>query len=159
MATVTTSAPAPGLSPLAPAKGRAGFAGAVRSEWTKLRSVRSTYWTLIALLLLSIGIGALISWAAANHLNAHPGDKAGFDPTQTSLFLFLQLGQLVITVLGALAITSEYSTGMIRTSLTMQPRRGAVYAAKVAVFGLVTLVISFFTSFVAFFVGQALMAS
>src|SRR5260370_40510805 len=58
-----------------------------------------------------------------------------------------------------MVITSESSTGMIRTSLTVQPRRGVVYAAKALVFGAVALVISFFTSFVAFFVGQALFAS
>jgi hypothetical protein len=57
-----------------------------------------------------------------------------------------------------MAITSEYSTGMIRTSLTAMPRRGVVYAAKAIVFTVVTLVISLITSFVAFFVGQALLA-
>jgi ABC-2 type transport system permease protein len=68
------------------------------------------------------------------------------------------LGQLIIAVLGALTITSEYSTGMIRTSLTAMPRRGTVYAAKLLVFSTVTLVISVITSFIAFFVGQAAMS-
>jgi ABC-type transport system involved in multi-copper enzyme maturation permease subunit len=62
-------------------------------------------------------------------------------------------------VLGAMAITSEYSTGMIRTSLTAQPRRGVVYAAKAIVFTAVTLVISLITAFIAFFVGQAIYSS
>ncbi len=151
-----TTSPAPAgrlpVSALPPASGRAGLASAVRSEWTKIRSVRSTYWTLIALLVVSIGLDALISAAAASHLNSHPGDKVGFDPTQVSLFAFFELGQLIIAVLGALAITAEYSTGMIRTSLTVQPRRGTIYTAKAAVFGGVALVISFFTSFVAGFI-------
>jgi len=147
------------LSALPPASGRAGLAGALRSEWTKIRSVRSTYWTLIALLVVSIGLGAAISAGAANELTLHPFRKEGFDPTQVSLFAFFEIGQLVIAVLGAMVITSEYSTGMIRTSLTVQPRRGVFYAAKALVFGAVALVISFFTSFVAFFLGQALFAS
>lgn len=159
MATVTTSADAAPLSALPPASGRAGLRGAVRSEWTKIRSVRSTYWTLIALIVVSVGLGAAISAGAASELNAHPVRKAGFDPTQVSLFAFFELGQLVIAVLGAMVITSEYSTGMIRTSLTSQPRRGAVYAAKAAVFGLLALVVSFVISFVAFFLGQALFSS
>ena len=57
-----------------------------------------------------------------------------------------------------MVITSEYSTGMIRTSLTAQPRRGMVYAAKAIVFTSVTLVVSLVTSFIAFFVGQALLS-
>lgn len=158
MATTTTSGKLP-LSTLPSASGRAGLGGALRSEWTKIRSVRSTYWTLAALLLVSIGLGALICLASASHLNSHPGDKVGFDSTQVSLALFFFIGQLVITVLGAMVITSEYSTGMIRTSLTVQPRRGVVYLAKALVFAVVALVVSFFIAFVAFFLGQALLNS
>ena len=159
MATTTAPAPRAQLSALPPAHGKAGLGGALRSEWTKIRSVRSTYWTLIALVLISVGLGAAISAGAANELNLHPFRKPGFDPTQVSLFAFFELGQLVIAVLGAMVITSEYSTGMIRTSLTSQPRRGTVYAAKAMVFGLVALVVSFVVSFVAFFLGQALLSS
>ena len=68
------------------------------------------------------------------------------------------MGQLIIAVLGVLVITSEYSTGMIRTSLTAMPRRGTVYAAKLIVFTTVTLVVSLITSFISFFVGQAAMS-
>lgn len=157
--TITTAVAEPALSALPPANGKAGLAGALRSEWTKIRSVRSTYWTLIALVVVSIGLGAAISAGAASELNAHPFRKASFDPTQVSLFAFFELGQLVIAVLGAMVITSEYSTGMIRTSLTSQPRRGTVYAAKAAVFGLVALVVSFVIAFAAFFGGQALFSS
>jgi len=150
----TTTAPGLKLSTLPPATGRAGLPGALRSEFTKLRSVRSTYWTLLALVVVSIGIGAAISAGSANQPHS-PGD--GFDATQVSLIAFFELGQLVIAVLGALTITSEYSTGMIRTSLTAMPRRGTVYAAKAAVFGAVALVVSLVTSFLAFFVGQAIL--
>ena len=156
----TTTAPALRLSALPPATGRAGLAGALRSEFTKLRSVRSTYWTLLAMVVVSVGIGAAISGGvSANWSQMSPGDRATFDATQVSLFAFFQLGQLVLAVLGALTITSEYSTGMIRTSLTAQPRRGVVYAAKGIVFTGVALVVSLVTSFIAFFLGQALLAS
>jgi len=156
----TTTAPALRLSALPPATGRAGLAGALRSEFTKLRSVRSTYWTLLAMVVVSVGIGAAISGGvSANWSQMSPGDRASFDATQVSLFAFFQLGQLVLAVLGALAITSEYSTGMIRTSLTAQPRRGAVYAAKAIVFAAVALVVSLVTSFIAFFLGQGLLSS
>ena len=150
----TTTVPSLKLSTLPPATGRAGLPGALRSEFTKLRSVRSTYWTLLALVVVSIGIGAAISAGSANQPHS-AGD--GFDATQVSLIAFFELGQLVIAVLGALTITSEYSTGMIRTSLTAMPRRGTVYAAKAAVFGAVALVVSLVTSFLAFFVGQAIL--
>lgn len=156
----TTTAPGLQLSTLPPATGRAGLVGALRSEFTKLRSVRSTYWTLLLLVVVSVGIGAAISAGVAGSWSTmSPADKLTFDATQVSLFAFFQLGQLVIAVIGALAITAEYSTGMIRTSLTAQPRRGVVYAAKAIVFTGVALVVSLVTSFIAFFLGQGLLSS
>jgi ABC-type transport system involved in multi-copper enzyme maturation permease subunit len=152
----TTTTPNVRLSALPPAVGRAGLRGALASEFTKLRSVRSTYWTLTALLIVSIGIDAAITAGQAAQFNQAPWNEAGFDATQASLGAFFELGQLIIAILGAMVITSEYSTGMIRTSLTAQPRRGVVYAAKAMVFTGVTLVISLVTSFIAFFLGQAL---
>src|SRR6202451_2342879 len=157
MATTTT----PGVRPssLPPATGRAGLRGAIASEFTKIRSVRSTYWTLAALLVVSIGIGAAVTGRSAANSSHNPANKAGFDATQTSLVAFFEIGQLIIAVIAALAITSEYSTGMIRTSLTAQPRRGTVYAAKAIVLTSLTLIVSLITSFIAFFVGQALLSS
>jgi ABC-type transport system involved in multi-copper enzyme maturation permease subunit len=154
-----TATPNVRLSSLPPAVGQAGLRGAIASEFTKLRSVRSTYWTLGALFIVSVGLGIAITAGTAANMVANPGNKAGFDATQASLGAFFEIGQLIIAVLGAMVITSEYSTGMIRTSLTAQPRRGVVYAAKAMVFTAVTLVISLVTSFIAFFVGQALYSS
>jgi ABC-type transport system involved in multi-copper enzyme maturation permease subunit len=154
----TTTTPNVRLSSLQPAAGRAGLRGAIASEFTKIRSVRSTYWTLAVLLVISIGIGAAISAGAASQIHGDPTQKVGFDATQVSLFAFFELGQLIIAVIGAMAITSEYSTGMIRTSLTALPRRGVVYAAKAIVLAGVTLVVSLVTSFIAFFVGQAILS-
>ena len=151
-------APSLQLTALPPATGRAGLAGTIGSEFTKLRSVRSTYWTIAAMVIVSVGFAAIAGFAIANNLHSNPANKAGMDATQASLGGFFELGQLIIAVLGALTITSEYSTGMIRTSLTAMPRRGTVYAAKLVVFTTVALVVSLITSFVAFFVGQAAMS-
>jgi ABC-2 type transport system permease protein len=155
----TTITPNARPSALPSAIRRAGLRGAIASEFTKIRSVRSTYWTLAALLIISIGVGAAITAGTAASFTNNPADKAGFDATQISLAAFFEIGQLIIAVIGALTITAEYSTGMIRTSLTAQPRRGVVYAAKAIVFTSVTLVVSLITSFIAFFVGQALLSS
>jgi len=160
--------------------GRAGFIGAVRSEFTKIRSVRSTYWTLIAMFVVCVGIGALFSWGQTERIlriksgntfrggpippgavhNAVEQVSANIRAEAVAVSLFgLLIGQLIIVVLGSLTITSEYSTGMIRTSLTSMPRRGTVYAAKAVVFGTVALVAGLVTSFVAFFLGQAILSS
>jgi ABC-2 type transport system permease protein len=157
MATLTTAADVK-LSALPPASGRAGLRGVLASEFTKLRSVRSTYWTIFALVVVSVGIAAIAGAASASDLHNNPGDKAGFDATQASLIGFFEFGQLIVAVLGALVITTEYSTGMIRTSLTAMPRRGTVYAGKLLVFTAATLVFSVVTSFIAFFVGQSLLS-
>jgi ABC-2 type transport system permease protein len=139
---------------------RASVPGTLRSELTKLRSVRSTYWTLFLLFL------AGIAWAIADCAGeaAHwpqmaAQDRLGFDPTQASIVGLALLGQLIIVVLGALTITSEYSTGMIRTSLAVMPGRGRLYAAKGAVLTAVTLAIVIITSFASFFIGQYLLRS
>jgi len=157
MATITTR-----QAPVLPApSGRAGFGGTLHSEFTKICSVRSTYWTLLMLFAVSVGIGAAISaLSAASWSNTPPGDpRPTFDTTQLSLAGMLILSQLVIVVLGALVLTAEYSTGMIRTSLIAMPRRIVLYVAKAAAFAAVALVVSLVTAFIAFFLGQSLLAS
>jgi ABC-2 type transport system permease protein len=150
----TTTAPAAGVAlDLPGSAGRATFAGALRSEFTKIRSVRSTYWTLLAMFVVVVGFGALASFGAS-----HGPHGPYFDPARQSL-AGLYIGQLIIGVLGVLVISSEYSTGMIRTTLTTNPHRGMMIAAKGVVFTAVALVTSLVTAFVAFFVGQAIMSS
>ena len=151
--TVTTQTAGITRGGAAPAM-RAGFGGAVRSEITKIRSVRSTYWTLLALVVVTIGLGAIACAGAASHPQETSPD---FDAVQSSLG-GLYVAQLVIAVLGALTITSEYSTGMIRTSLAVQPRRGTVFAAKALVFAGVSLVTGLVTCFASFFIGQAILS-
>jgi ABC-2 type transport system permease protein len=152
----TQIAPAARERLLPPQTGRAGFGDALRSEFTKIKSTRSTYWTLLALVVVCVGIGALTCAGTASHPQGV--SPTNFDATQQSL-AGLYVGQLVIAVLGALTITSEYSTGMIRTTLSVQPRRGVVFAAKAVVFAAVTLVTGLIASFGSFFVGQAILSS
>jgi len=155
MATTTRQAPV-----LPAPSGRAGFGGTLRSEFTKIGSVRSTYWTLLALFAVSAGIGAGISaLSASGWSNTPPADRTPLDATQLSLAGMLILGQLVIVVPGTLVLTAEYSTGMIRTSLIAMPRRIVLYVAKAVAFAAVALAVSLATAFTAFFLGQALLAS
>ncbi len=155
MATTTWRAPV-----LPAPSGRAGFGGTLRSEFTKIRSVRSTYWTLLMLLAVSVGIGAAISAVSASGWSTTPpADRTPLDATQLSIAGLLILGQLVIVVPGALVLTAEYSTGMIRTSLIAMPRRIVLYAAKAVAFAAVALVVSLATAFTAFYLGQSLLAS
>ena len=135
----------------APGQRRAGFGGALRSELTKIRTLRSTYWTLVAMTAITMIIG-VVSCALTGPGAAGPG----YDPTYLSLEGCI-FGQLIIAVLGVLTITSEYSTGMIRASLTVQPRRGTVYAAKATAVALVATAAGLAASFTSFLLGQAIL--
>jgi hypothetical protein len=138
---------------------RAGLTNVLRSEWTKLWSVRSTMWTLLTMFVVTVGLGVLIAWGISSNINQmSAADRATFDPTTLSL-AGLSFGQLAMVVLGALFLTTEYSTGGIRTSLTAVPRRLRVVAAKAIVLAVVTFVAGVITSFVAFFIGQAFFGS
>jgi len=118
------------------------------SEWTKLRSVRSTRWSFLAAVGFTIGIAALACAVVSHHwphMSAH--ERADFNPLDPNL-AGVQLAQLALGVLGVLVITAEYSTGMIRASMTAVPRRLPVLWGKAVVFGFVTLV--------AFVVGESI---
>ena len=132
-------------------KGRAGFAQALRAEWTKFWSVRSTPWSLIALLIAAIGIGAL----STNALRGEPFPVA--DPIRRILVGF-NLGQFAIGVLGILYISAEYGTGLIRSTLSAQPRRPVVLGAKAVVMGGVGLVVGEILTFATFFVGHLVLS-
>jgi ABC-type transport system involved in multi-copper enzyme maturation permease subunit len=156
-ATTTTAAGPAGAVRSRP--GGAILPDVLRSEWTKLRSVRSTYWSLLVAAVAAIGLSALISSVYINRYdNLSPSDKASFNPTSFSLN-GLFLAQLAIVVLGVLVITSEFSTGMIRSTFAAVPQRRTVLAAKAIVFTAVTLVVGEVSCFAAFFVGQSILAS
>lgn len=137
----------------------AAASAVLQSEWTKIRSVRSTIWTLALAFIVTVALGAVICLVFNNTWgDLSSEDQATFDPTAASFF-GMRLGQLALIVFGVLVISSEYSTGMIRTSLAAVPQRGAFYASKVAVAGALALVVGMATGFVVFFLGQALLGS
>lgn len=113
---------------------------ALASEWTKIRSVRSTMWTLGVFVLLVVGIGLLA--AAVVSSSASEGDLAGENPLSFGFFGLL-LGTMCVITLGVLTTASEYGTGMIRTTMTACPSRGRVLTAKAIVFFLVAFVVTF----------------
>jgi ABC-2 type transport system permease protein len=138
---------------------RAVLPHVVRSEWTKLRSVRSTVSSLLATFGITVGLGAVFTWAYVNRFDQQTlADRLAFDPTSRSLS-GLFLAQLAIGVLGVLVISSEYATGLIRTTFTAVPQRRTVLGAKVAVFGVVSLLVNLVSVFAAFLVGQAILSS
>ncbi|KUJ64473.1 ABC transporter [Streptomyces albus subsp. albus] len=129
----------------------------LRSEWTKIRSVRSTVWTLGIAVVVTVALGALISALVErdyDNMSAH--DQLTFDPTFTS-FAGTGLGQLAMIVFGVLVVSNEYSTGMIRTSLAAVPQRGVFLFSKISVATLLALAVSMATSFTTFLVGQAML--
>ncbi|MEU6255083.1 ABC transporter permease [Streptomyces sp. NPDC047043] len=113
---------------------------AIASEWTKIRSVRSTMWTLGVFVLLVVGIGLLT--AALISANESDAGLAGENPLSFGVFGLL-LGSICIITLGVLTTASEYGTGMIRTTMTACPSRARVLAAKAIVFFAVAFTITF----------------
>ncbi len=124
------------------------------SEWTKFRSLRSTLSTLLIAVMLMIGLGAMFAAITANQ----PG---GFEPGATAISTSLTgtfFAQLAVGVLGVLLITGEYSTGMIRSSLTVVPSRLPMLWGKVAVFAVTVFLTTLVASTISFMVGQALLS-
>jgi ABC-2 type transport system permease protein len=138
--------------------GRVTQGRVIVAEWTKLRSVRSTLWALFAAVLFAIGIAALACFVVYHHWpQTQPQDRRDFHPLDVN-FAGVQLAQLAIGVLGVLVITAEYSTGMIRASMTAVPKRLPVLWAKAIVYGLVTLALMVPASLAAFAAGEAIFA-
>jgi ABC-2 type transport system permease protein len=137
------------------AEGSYGFRTVARMEWLKLRSVRSTWWTLLVFAAGMIALAILVlnhaHWATMS-----AADRASFDPTNDG-FAGLLIGQLAIGVLGVLVITSEFSSGMIRATFTAAPRRPVVLAAKAAVFTAVALAAGEILAFASFAAGEAVL--
>jgi ABC-type transport system involved in multi-copper enzyme maturation permease subunit len=130
---------------------------AVRAEWTKLRSVRSTVWSLVATIGITVALGMLFCFAYTRRFDRLGlRERLTFDPTAQSL-RGLFLAQLAIGVLGVLVISSEYATGLIRTTLAAVPQRRVVLAAKGIVFGIIAAVVTTIAVFIAFFAGQAVL--
>jgi ABC-2 type transport system permease protein len=140
------------------AGGRVTQANVVRSEWTKLWTLRSTRWSLAAAVIAMVVLAILVAVVQMNrwpHFSAH--ERAAYDSIDNGVGGY-HLAQLAIGVLGVMIITGEYTTGMIRSSFMAVPRRLPVLWAKLGVFSAVTFVLMLLSSFVAFFAVQAIVA-
>jgi ABC-2 type transport system permease protein len=139
-------------------RGRVTQAGAFRSEWTKLYSLRSTRYSLLAAAVMTIGFGIIASAIMVSRWGSlSAADKATFDPLATSL-LGVRFGVLAIGVLGVVLVTGEYTTGMIRSTMAAVPKRLPVLWGKTGVYALVALVITIPAALIAFFAGQAILS-
>jgi ABC-2 type transport system permease protein len=125
---------------------RPGFAHALRAEWIKLFTVRSTWWTLAATFVLGAGLTVLLCWANADWLASADADEA----PGSFITWGMMIAQITTVVLAALAVTSEYGTGMIRSSLAAVPSRGRVMAAKALVLGALMFVVGTVTALVGY---------
>jgi ABC-2 type transport system permease protein len=161
---MSTSAPVidrrPALARRRETPDRAGVTqlGVFKSEWTKLYSLRSARYALLATAIMTIGFGIIASVANASRWSSmSAADKASFDPLSTSL-LGVSFGVLAIGVLGVVLITGEYTTGMIRSTMSAVPKRLPVLWGKAGVYALVALLITIPAAFIAFFAGQAILS-
>lgn len=157
MSTPTSNGTA--VRPRAVAATRVTPARVVLSEWTKLRSLRSTVFSLLAAVVFIVGLSILVpSVTVAHWPPRNPAEAAAFDPTTRSLSGIF-LAQLAIGVLGVLLITGEYATGMIRATLAAVPSRLPVLWAKTVVFATVTLVLNVPAVLGAFLIGQSILTA
>ena len=146
---MTTTAPDAFVAVQPP--GRAGLLQALRGEWTKFWSVRSTAWSLFAFVLLFIGIGALSTHALST-------DTFGGEDALRRILVGWFFGQFAVGVLGVMFLSAEYSTGLIRSTLAAMARRPVVVTAKVIVLGAVVLIVSEALVFVTYFIGQLILS-
>ncbi|MFI0823113.1 ABC transporter permease [Streptomyces roseolus] len=129
----------------------------LQSEWTKIRTVSSTIWTLASALIVTVAMSAALSAVLNSTFDELSElERATFDPTFVS-FSGMVLGQLAMVVFGVLVVGTEYSSGMIRTSLAAVPQRSTFLFSKIAVAGVLALAVGLVTSFLSFFLGQALL--
>jgi hypothetical protein len=139
-------------------RGKVTQARVIFSEWTKLRSVRSTRWSLFVATLLTIGFPILASIVISTHWGSRsPADRASFNPLDPAL-IGSQIAQLAIGILGVLVISAEYSTGMIRATFTAVPKRLPVLWGKAIVFAIVTFALMLPSVLIAFFASQSILS-
>jgi hypothetical protein len=139
--------------------GHVTFRGVLLSEWTKLRSVRSTKWSLAVGFLLTIAFPVIFAFATRSHWGSmSPSDRAGRHPLEIAL-AGINVAQLAIAVLGVLLISAEYTTGSIRSTFTAVPKRLPVLWAKLIDFAVVSFVLVLVAAVVSFFTSQAILHS
>ncbi|WP_308190371.1 ABC transporter permease [Pseudonocardia sp. TRM90224] len=138
----------------------ATFLHTLRSEWQKLSSLRSFWWALVGTVVAGVGIGALISSDAAQTYRSSTAEsRSTFDPVHESLFTGLIFAMLATVVLGVIVMTSEYASGMIRSSLAAVPNRRRLLMAKATVLAAVSLAVGVPVGFGMFLTGQAVFAA
>lgn len=128
-----------------------GFSQALHAEWTKLRTVRSTMWTLASLLILGVGLTAVICAASADWLASGDADES----PGSFLTWGMMFAQIPAVVLGIVVVTSEYARGMITATVAAVPRRAHVVLAKAAVVAAVLFVVGTVTAFLGYLAGNA----
>jgi ABC-2 type transport system permease protein len=129
---------------------------ALRSEWTKLTALRSTPWSLVAVVFVTVGLSGLIT--LGTHTDGCPGGNVACDDDLVELALSgVYLGQMAAATLGVLAIGAEFSSGMIRATFAATPRRGHVLMAKALVIGGLVLVAGLLSSLLAYVLGLAVL--
>src|SRR4029077_82915 len=139
--------------------GRLAVHRVLLSEWTKLRSVRSTKWSLVAGFLLTIAFPVIFSFVTRSHWGSmSPSDRAGRHPLDIAP-AGVNVAQLAIAVLGVLLISAEYSTGSIRSTFTAGPKRLPVLWAKLLDYAVVAFVLTVPAVLVSFFASQAILAN
>lgn len=132
---------------------------AVSFEWTKIRTLRSTVWSLALYSVMSIGVALLAGYVMKGVYEDMSGPaRARFDPVASG-FSGLKLGMIALVVFGVLSVSSEYSTGTIRSSLTAVPRRGVFYAAKMLTGTATAMALSAVVVTVSFFATQLTLGS
>ena len=152
-AATTPTAPAPYAE-------RVTFREVLDSEWLKIRTVRSTLWTMLSLVIVVIGMSALVCAITASTFDKlKPDEKAKFDPTAFSISPGSYFGVIAALVLGVLVITGEYATGLIRSSLTAVPRRIELFLGKAVCLAAIVLIASVIAMFASFFIGQAILST
>lgn len=162
----TVGHPERGLGPATPVPARLDtrrlavtFPRVIRSEWVKFRSLQSNWITMLSAAVVIVGIGALSALFLDGSISGGDGGPSDTtDPTTTSLS-GMMLAQIVVGIVGVLAITSEFGSGMIRITFAAVPERLPVLWAKVVVVAGVTLAVTLPTMFAAFFIGQAILGS
>ncbi|HEY9524372.1 MAG TPA: hypothetical protein VIR33_14110, partial [Thermopolyspora sp.] len=131
----------------------------VHSEWVKLRSLRSTFWSYAIVIVMAIGMSALSSLNSGfNSTEPMPAEQQAQILAQSTLF-GVYFGQLVVAVLGVLVISGEYSTGMIRSTLTAVPKRLPALWAKTVVLATATFIVGLVSTCGAILVAKPILES
>jgi len=140
----------------------AAFPNQIQSEWTKIRTVRSTLWSLVAMAGIALGLMSVIAWGVMSRWDRlDPRERLDLarHPLEIVLVRPVFIAQLVVAVIGVMAISSEYTTGAIRSTLQAQPRRLTVFLSKVVVLAALMLVVGEVLSFAGFFLGRQLISA